>query len=136
MDHLHEVSGAIWAAMQITVLGLGRLAGGAWGARCCIDARGEGLEDRVEMFYHIILTADHVAVAALQTPDAAADADIDIVDALGFQFVGAADVVVIVGIAAIDQDVAGLHQRHDGLEFLVDDGGRQHEPDDARFCQL
>ena len=55
-----------------------------------------------------VLAADHVAVAALETPDAAADADIDIVQLLDLQLPRATDVVVIIGIAAVNDDVAGF----------------------------
>ena len=54
------------------------------------------------------LAADHHAVAALQAPDAAAGADVDVVDALRREFLGAADVVDVVGVAAVDEDVARL----------------------------
>ena len=81
-------------------------------------ARCEGGEDRVEMLHHVALAADHHAIAALEAPDAAAGADVDIVDALGRQLLGAADVVDVIGIAAVDQDIAALEmgqQIGDGL---------------------
>ena len=49
--------------------------------------------------------ADHQAVAALQTPNAAAGTYIDILNSLGRQFRAAPDVIDVVGIAAVDQDV-------------------------------
>ena len=57
--------------------------------------------------------ADHQAIAALEAPDAAAGADIDIAQALRLQPRRLVDGVVIVGIAAVDDDVAGLQQRGD-----------------------
>ena len=52
--------------------------------------------------------ADHLAEAALQSPDASAGADIDIVQTLSGQFLSAANVVDVVGVAAVDDDVARL----------------------------
>ena len=63
-------------------------------------------EDRVEMLHDIALAADHHAIAALQAPHAAAGADIDVMDPLGVQLLGAANVVDVIGIAAVNQDVA------------------------------
>ena len=42
------------------------------------------------------LAPDHMAVTPLQTPDAAADANIDVVQALLAQFAGASDIIMIV----------------------------------------
>ena len=61
---------------------------------------------RVEVLYDRLLAADHHAVAALQTPDATARADVDVVDSLGGEFLRAPDVVHVVGVAAVDEDVA------------------------------
>ena len=55
--------------------------------------------------------ADHHAVAALETPDAAAGADVHVVDALRGELLRAPDVVDVVRIAAVDQDVVLLEQR-------------------------
>ena len=57
------------------------------------------------------LAADHQAVAALQAPDAAAGADIGVVNAARLQLLGAANVVDVIRVAAIDDDVALLHAR-------------------------
>ena len=47
--------------------------------------------------------------------------DIDVVDAGRAQLLGAADVVVIVGVAAVDEDVAGCEQRPQLRNDAVDD---------------
>ena len=87
------------------------------------------------MLHDSILAADHVAVAALQTPHAAADADIDVVNALGLQLAGAADVVMVVGIATLDDDVVALEQRHQRMQHGIHGSGRQHQPHGARLRQ-
>ena len=111
VDHLDEVAGAVRSAVQVALL---RRAAGLLAARRALDVADAGRqrgEDRVEMLHHVRLAADHHAVAALQPPHAAAGADIDVVDALGRQFLGAPDVVDVIRIAAVDEDVAGLEQR-------------------------
>ncbi len=80
--------------------------------------------------------ADHQAVAALEAPDAAAGAHVDVVDALGGEFFGAADVVDVVGVAAVDEDVAGFEMRDDLGDGVVDGCGGDHEPDGAGFGEF
>ena len=87
------------------------------------------LEDRVEPLHRRLVAADHQAVAAHQAPDAAGGADVEVVDALGLQLLAAADVVDVVGVAAVDQDVALLQQRGVDVGDLVGDAGRDHQPD-------
>ena len=96
-------------AVQVAVLGgaAGVLAGpGVRGRR--VDAGASVAKIGSRCCTDVVLAADHLAVAALQAPDAAAGADVDVVDALGLQLRGAADVVEVVGVAAVDDDVAGL----------------------------
>ena len=71
------------------------------------------------------LAADHQAVAALQAGDAAAGADVDVVDgsARG-EPRRAADVVAVVGVAAVDDDVAGLESAAPGRRAR----GRRRRP--------
>jgi hypothetical protein len=66
--------------------------------------------------YRIRRPADHHAVAALQPPDAAARADIHILDAFGSQFLPAANIVDVVRVAAVDHDISGLQARAHILE--------------------
>ena len=86
---------------------------------------------------HLVIgAADHHAIAALKPPDAAAGADVDIIDAFRHQLMGAADIVDIVGIAAVDDRVASFERRQEIGDRLVDDRGGNHEPDRARLLQL
>lgn len=82
------------------------------------------------------IAADHHAVAPLQPPDAATGADVDIMNALGGEFSGSTDVVDVIRIAAVDQNVAGLEQRHDLRNGLIDDRRRHHQPDRPRRAEL
>jgi hypothetical protein len=93
--------------------------------------------DRIDILDRLVLPADHHAIAALKPPDAAGGADVDISDALLPQRLGAADIILIHRVAAVDDDIAALHgstqRRHC---ILRDFARRQHHPDDARRGQL
>jgi hypothetical protein len=80
----------------------------AGGARDVAPAGRQRLENRVEAPDGLVWAADHHAIATLQTPDPAACPDVHIMDLLRGEFLGTADVVHIVGVAAVDEDVAGL----------------------------
>src|SRR5690348_11825476 len=85
------------------------------------------------MRHDIPFAADHHAIAALQAPDAAAGADIDVMYAPGAKLLGAADVVDVVGIATIDQDIVRLQMRQQVGDCLVDDAGGHHQPNGTRL---
>ncbi len=107
VNHLDEMAGAVRAAVQIPLLG-GAVDFSRPGVRGNVaGARRQRCEDRIQMPDDIVFAADHHAVAALQSPDAAAGSDIHVVDPLRRQFFRAADIVHVIRIAAVDQNVAG-----------------------------
>src|SRR5262245_41747638 len=108
MDHLDEVAPAAGPAVQVAQLRCAADLLTPWGARDGTESWGEGLEDGVEILDGPVRPADHHAVAALQPPDAAAGADVDIVNPPRGEFLGPADIVDVVGVAAVDQDVVLL----------------------------
>src|SRR4051794_7371557 len=110
MDHLDEVPGADRAGMDIALLDTGVAAVAAGGARDIADSRRQCLEDRIEPADHGFVAADHHAIAALNAPDAAGGADVDIMQPVFPERLAAADVVLPKGVAAVDDDILGLHQ--------------------------
>ena len=76
------------------------------------------------------------AVAAIHAPDAAAGADVDVAHASSFELFGASDVVDKVRIATVDHRVARLQARQQIVQGLVDDRGRDHQPDGPWRLQL
>ena len=62
--------------------------------------------------------ANHHAIAALQTPDAAARSHVDVVNFLRREFLGAPDIIDVVRIPAINEDVAGLEIRAPGRRWF------------------
>src|SRR5262249_9952622 len=96
----------------------------------------DGLEDRIESRHHFVLATDHQAVPAIQAPYSTGGSTVHVVNLVGGQLLGAADVVAVEGVAAVHDHVVGVEQRNE----LVERGpyGRRghHEPDDARPVEL
>src|ERR1700678_1272543 len=102
MHHLDEMPSPDRAAMEIALLRRAARRPASRRARNVAGAGREGGEDRVEMSDRGRLAADHHAVAALQAPDAAAGADVDVSNALGGQILRSTNVVDVIGIATVD----------------------------------
>ncbi len=82
------------------------------------------------------LTADHQTVAPLRPPDPAAGPNVHVVDALSFQLGGAAEVIVVVGVAAVDDHVIAFEEGDKGVQRRIDHRRRHHHPDGPGFFQL
>ena len=84
----------------------------------------------------LLVAADHHAIAAVDAPDAAGRAAIDIADVLRGQRLGAANVVLVEAVAAVDDDVVLVEQAAQLFHRLFGDGaGRQHDPDRPRSAR-
>ena len=68
-------------------------------------ARGQRFENRIEFSDRLFVAAYHHAIAALQSPDTAAGADIDIAYAFFLQRLSAAHIVLKIAITAVNQNV-------------------------------
>jgi hypothetical protein len=135
VNHLHEMPGTRRAGVDVAVLGaviigLRSLVRGMSpmpGARRRTADRGA---------HGLGIAADHHAVTALQAPDAAGSADVDVVQAFFRQGFGAADVVLIEGVAAVDDGIAGFQQFAQGVDGVFGRVAcRQHDPDGAWLGQ-
>ena len=132
MNHFDEMAGTDGTAMQIAALNCpaGRPARRA-GNRA--RPRRQDIEDRIEVLNGGGFATDHHAIAAFQTPYAAAGTDIDIIDASLLEGLRAANVVAIKTVAAVDDDIARLHRCAELQNRLFGDlAGREHDPDGAR----
>jgi hypothetical protein len=136
MNHFHEVARAVGAAVQVAFGAGAAEVLSPRGARDFAAAGGERREDRIEVFDDVALAADHQAVAAFQSPHAAAGADVHVVDLFGAQLLGAADVIDVVGVAAVDDDVSGSQVRQQVLNGLVNNRRRHHQPHRARLLKV
>src|SRR2546426_651107 len=77
-------------------------------AGCTIDVAATGrerFENRIEALHDVGFAADHLTIAPFEAPDAAAGANVTIMDSLGRKFFRAADIIDVVGISTIDDDV-------------------------------
>ncbi len=88
------------------------------------------------MLHDVGFAADHLAIAALEAPNAAAGADVNVVNALCGEFLGAANVVDVVGVAAVDDDVADVQLAGEFVEGRVHHARGNHQPDGARLAEL
>ena len=136
VDHLHEMSCAGRSAVQVALLLRGLRAGSAGRAGDVARSRRDRLQYGLDRPERLLRSADHEAVAAVEAEDAAARADVDVVDALVLQRGRAPDVVAVVRVAAVDDDVAGLEDSGDLVDDLPRDPRGDHEPHHARRLQL
>ena len=94
--------------MQVTLLGS---TVGLFPPRSALnvaDTRCQGSEDGIEVFDDLSFTANHHAVTALQAPHPTTRTDIHVVDLLGCEFFGTANVIHVTGIPTINQDIVCL----------------------------
>src|SRR5262249_46960321 len=90
MNHLDEVPRAAGPAVEVALPG-STGPSSSRRAECGPHPGGQRCEDRVEVAHDVRLAADHQAVAALPAPDAAAGADVDVMDPPPLQRLGTAD---------------------------------------------
>src|SRR5271157_1599928 len=88
------------------------------------------------MLHDSFLTANHQAVAALETPNAAARSNIYVVNAFRFKFRSAPDIIMVVGIAAVDDNVTGSKEWDYGSQRCIHRGCWHHQPDSAGCRKL
>src|SRR5438128_649651 len=74
-------------------------------ARNVAAAGRKRLENRIEMLDDFFFAANHLTISSVESPNAAAGANVTIVNAFCREFLGAANVVNVIGIAAINHDV-------------------------------
>ena len=80
VDHLDEMPCAIGTAVQVTEFSRAANLLAAGRARDITATGCQRGEDRIEMLHDRLIAADHHAVAALESPDAAAGADVDVLN--------------------------------------------------------
>ena len=118
VHHLHEVAGPADAHV------------GAAGV--AVDVRRDRLHDRAEPLVGLVGAADHDRRTVQRAHLAAGDAGADEVQPVLLELLLAPDRVAVVGVAAVDDDVAVLEQRHQVVDHGVGGGaGLDHDQDDA-----
>ena len=105
MHHLDEMPSARGPGVDVAALGP-RIAFSRPGYARYRRVRAQEPRNRIEVIDSLLGAADHHAIAALDAPDAARCAAVHIVNAFFAQVFGAADVILVIGISAVNDDVA------------------------------
>ena len=136
VDHLHEMPGAIRTAKQIALFGG---AAGFFSSRRARDVPAAGCQrgkNGIQALDHCRLASNHHAVTALQSPNATAGSDIDVVNSLCCEFLRAPNIVHVIGVAAVNECIARFEQRQKIGNGLVHHRGWNHQPDRTRLIQF
>ena len=136
VHHLDEMAGAVWAAVQIALLGGAIDLLPANSARNIAHSGCERGKDWIEPLDDLGLAANHHAVTTLQTPHTSACAHIHIVDLSGSEFLCPPDIVHIVRVPTVDEDVSCIEVRQKISDSAVDNRCRNHQPDSSRLCEF
>src|SRR5215467_1187653 len=105
MDHFYKVAASRRAAVKIAFFCGARGLFAAWSSRNVATSGRKSFEDGIKVLDDIFFAANHLAVSAVKTPHASTRADVAIVDPFCAKFFGAANVVNVIQIAAVDDDV-------------------------------
>ena len=95
-------------------------------ARDIAFPRRQRFENGIESLHRFVRSANHHAISAIDSPNTAAGSDIDVMNSLAFNFAGTAHVIFEIGIAAVNDDVAGLHVLRQLLHGLFGGIARGH----------
>src|SRR6266542_1560904 len=119
VDHLREVAGAALAEVRPTV------------------RRRERVEQRPDDLDGVGRTPDHHAVADLEAPDPAGDADVEVPEAARAVAFGAPHRIAEVRVPAVDEYVTWARVGREALErFVGRRARRDHRPQDPRRAEL
>ena len=108
----------------------------ARGARNISPAWRKRFENGIEAFHHRRFPANHLAIAALQSPDAAARAHVTVMNSLRGKLFRAANVINVVRISAINHHVVFFKLANQIMQCGIHHRRRYHEPNRARLLQL
>ena len=136
VHHLDEVARTRRSAVQIALLLRRQFTGTTRRTLDITDTWGNGLQDRVDDLDRFFVTAHHQAVAAFQTEDATAGTDVDVMKALLPEPASAPYIVAVVGVAAVNDDVALVEQPGQLVDGLPCDASGDHHPDRTRPLEL
>src|SRR5215469_961828 len=102
--------GTARAAVEIALLGSASNLLAPWSAWSRVDTGCKGIKNRVESLYYIVLTADHQAVAPLESPDTPTRPNVEIMNTMLCEFGCAPDIIVVIRIATVNDDITGSEE--------------------------
>src|SRR6266478_870233 len=111
VNHLDEMTRAIWAAVQVALFGRTVDLVPAGGARNIAYSRSEGSENWIELLDDLGLAPNHHAVTSLQPPNASPGSDVDVVDLLGSELLCPPEIIDVIRVAAVNEAVPRLKMR-------------------------
>src|SRR5260370_3965548 len=116
VNHLHEMPRARGATVQIAFFGgpVNLLAPGS--ARSVAATRSKRLENGIKVPHGVVFAANHLAIAALEPPDAAARADVNVVNAFYRKLLWPPDVIHVIQISPVDTHVPRFKLRNEVVQ--------------------
>src|SRR5438128_2730407 len=108
VHHFDEMPSSRRAAMDVTLFRSSSQLLAPWSAWNVTATRSERFEYGIELLDSLFGTTNHHAVAAIDSPDSAARAHVDVVNSPRLQLLGAANVVLEIRVAAVNEDVASF----------------------------
>src|SRR5947207_15232389 len=108
-----------------------KMAGPRWTDVCpsFVCRRRKCFENGTEKINCCGVAADHEAVAFTIAPNAAAGSDIDVANTFLSQGSGSLNTVLVIRVAAIDDNIVRVQQASKFVQGFVDDlSRRQHDP--------
>src|SRR5260370_19894298 len=130
------MTGAVWPAVQITLLGGAVNLVAADGVGNVAHAGGKRRENGVEALDRLGLAANDHAITSLQAPDASAGAHIHVVDLLGSEVLCPPDIVHIIRVSPVDEDVPCLEAGQKVSDGIVNNRCRNHQPNSSWRCEF
>src|SRR5271155_2002675 len=126
-----------WPAMNVTLFGTAAKFFPARSARDFALSRGQRLENGIEPLHRLVGPANHHAITTLKAPPPATGSHIHVVNAGALELFRAAHVIFEIRVAAVDDDVAGLHILSERLNRLLRGAARwNHDPYCTRRLQF
>src|SRR5262245_20047152 len=114
--------------MKVTVL---RGASSVFAIRSFREAaftRGQRTKNRIQVLNRRIRSSDHQAEPALQSPDSAACANVQVMNAAALQIAGSSNIVNVIRVSPIDEDIVRLELWRNFGNRVIHDRRRNHEP--------
>src|SRR5581483_8943603 len=134
--HFHKMSGTGGTTIEVTFFGGAGALLAARRGRGGGTSRSQCPKDGIQALDDGFGAANHQAIAAFQSPHPAAGARVHIMETPGGEFVGAPNVVNVIGVATVNDGVVFGEARRQISQSTVYDGGGNHQPRGAGGLSL
>src|SRR3954470_7111781 len=117
--------------MEVAVFGRAAEIFAARRSRDITSSWSQSFEDWIKSLYRFFRATNHHAVAAVDSPNSAAGADVDVMDALALKLFCAADVIFEVRITAVNDCISRLQILRNSLNCRL---GRSPSGNHGPYC--